>query len=216
MCRVANHQTRLPRAASSLGLNASGDGASTTSLGNLFQCVITFCVYGAKVFSVVPVAWTRGNGHKLEHKKFHLNTRKHFCAGAGALAQATQRGCGVSSQRPSEAAWSRGCCWSMLHLKMFMYTIKWDSIGKLLSLELPLLNSHSHLPSITQLRLPLCHDRSFWIIKISKSCRGEPIYLFYVSPPALLSKSKGQYQKSTVLHRNVIETHNSGFLKMLV
>ena len=35
MCRVANHQTRLPRATSSLALNASRDGASTTSLGNL-------------------------------------------------------------------------------------------------------------------------------------------------------------------------------------
>jgi len=34
MCRVANHQTRLPRATFSLALNASSDGASTTSLGN--------------------------------------------------------------------------------------------------------------------------------------------------------------------------------------
>ena len=33
MCRVANHQTRLPRATSSLALNASRDGASTASLG---------------------------------------------------------------------------------------------------------------------------------------------------------------------------------------
>ena len=38
MCRVAKHQTRLPRATSSLALNASRDGASTASLGNLFQC----------------------------------------------------------------------------------------------------------------------------------------------------------------------------------
>ena len=37
MCRVANHQTRLPRATSSLALNASRDGASTASLGNLFS-----------------------------------------------------------------------------------------------------------------------------------------------------------------------------------
>jgi len=45
MCRVAtNQQTRLPRATSSLALNASRDGASTASLGNLFQCVITLCV----------------------------------------------------------------------------------------------------------------------------------------------------------------------------
>ena len=37
MCRVANQQTRLPRATSSLALNASRDGASTAPLGNLFQ-----------------------------------------------------------------------------------------------------------------------------------------------------------------------------------
>jgi len=36
-CRVANHQTRLPRATSSLALNASRDGASTASLGSLFS-----------------------------------------------------------------------------------------------------------------------------------------------------------------------------------
>jgi len=33
MCRVANHQTRLPRATSSLALNACRDGTSTASLG---------------------------------------------------------------------------------------------------------------------------------------------------------------------------------------
>ena len=38
MCRVANQQPRLPRATSSLALNACRDGASTASLGNLFQC----------------------------------------------------------------------------------------------------------------------------------------------------------------------------------
>ena len=37
MCRVANHQPRLPRATSSLALNACRDGASTASLGNLFS-----------------------------------------------------------------------------------------------------------------------------------------------------------------------------------
>lgn len=44
MCRVSNHQTRLPRATSSLTLNASRDGASTVSLGNLFQCFTAFWV----------------------------------------------------------------------------------------------------------------------------------------------------------------------------
>ena len=37
LCRVASHQPRLPRATSSLALNACRDGASTASLGNLFS-----------------------------------------------------------------------------------------------------------------------------------------------------------------------------------
>jgi len=44
MGRDIFNKIRLPRALSYLTLNVSGYGASTTSLGNLFQCLTSFIV----------------------------------------------------------------------------------------------------------------------------------------------------------------------------
>jgi len=46
---------------------------------------------------VVLSARTRGSGHKLKHRRFPLNIKKHFyCEGGQALAEVAQRSCGIS------------------------------------------------------------------------------------------------------------------------
>jgi len=67
MCRVANEQTRLPRATSSLALNVSSNGASTTFLGNLFQCITTLCVKNFLLISNLNLLCLREEEWPLRH-----------------------------------------------------------------------------------------------------------------------------------------------------
>jgi len=53
-------------------------------------------VDGAILFSVVPRNRTRGNGHKMKHRKFHTNMRKNpFTVRMTALEQIAQGGYGI-------------------------------------------------------------------------------------------------------------------------
>ena len=65
--------------------------------------------YRARLLSEVSSARTRGSGHKLEHRRLHLTSRKHFHAGQGPeLWHWDQTGCDPP-WGSSEAAWM--WCW---------------------------------------------------------------------------------------------------------
>jgi len=60
-----------------------------------------------RVFAVVPSDKTKGNGHKLQHRRFPLNIRKHFFyyEGDRALAQVARRLWSLNSWRYSKVIW---------------------------------------------------------------------------------------------------------------
>jgi len=71
---------------------------------------IDFCLFFSR---------TKGSGHKLKCRRFHLNARKHFCAAQGQWYRLPIEAVGSPPWRPSEVTgtwpWSPCCgcfCWS--------------------------------------------------------------------------------------------------------
>ena len=67
----------------------------------------------------MPSARTGDGGYKLEHGRFQLNTRKHFCAVPVTALDGLPRGCGVSSRSRLDVGLS-ALLW------MYLLEQRWD------------------------------------------------------------------------------------------
>lgn len=82
---------------------------------------------GARLCSVVPTAKTRVTGHKLQHDKFLLNTRKHFCAvntGIGCQLLTWCFHLMLFCRAQAQPDW-------MFHLTKFLFLLCCKSIGSI-------------------------------------------------------------------------------------
>jgi len=74
------HEAMTSKAVSSGAVQPGEEKAEQGSRQCLAISIRGEATNAAKFCSAVPRDRKRGSGHELEHRKFHLNMRKNFCA----------------------------------------------------------------------------------------------------------------------------------------